>query len=232
MAHVHNCMLRNLNSILIQAPRIADSSSSPSYNAEDVKDLLFFTAAFLKTLSHHHHVEETALFPPLAALPGVPKDLLDGPIEQHQAFHDGLVELQSYCARYLQEPAGYRWSEMKGILDSFTPALTHHLTAEIDTLHELEQYTDSDAVWQIWCQVEKAAMKDSAFADFYDVFPSMLGSADHTHEGGNEFPAVPGPMKWALQYWFAKRGERPGAWRFCPSDFWGQPRELLFLQEA
>jgi len=58
-----------------------------------------------------------------------------------------------------------------------------------------------------------------------------LGAADRSYEGGNNFPPVPAVAVYVVHYWGAKRG-RAGAWRFCPSDFWGRPRELEMLLKA
>ncbi len=146
MTHAHNTFLRNLNATLLQGPHIADPSTSPTYNLSDITDLLFFVAAWLKMLNHHHHVEEIVLFFLLAAVPGMPAGYLDAPLEQHQAFHDGLAELQVFCAKHLAEPAGSRWSEMERIIHAFAPALLRHLGDEIGVLLGLEALCDSGAV--------------------------------------------------------------------------------------
>ncbi|KAK5173256.1 uncharacterized protein LTR77_001937 [Saxophila tyrrhenica] len=232
MTMAHNLFIRSTNSILLQAPHISDSTTPATYNPDDVKDILYYTSAFLKTVDHHHHVEETVTFPLLAAVPGVPSGFLDPPVEQHRGFHDGVVELQMYCTKHLADADGWRWAEMKRIIDAFAPALMSHLTDEVEMLLKLEPLCESAAVWQCWQATEKAALNDARFSNLYDVFPCGLGSSDRSFEGGNKFPPAPAVLIYAVQYWGAKRCERPGAWRFCPSDFWGRPRELVFLREV
>lgn len=233
MTHAHNCLLRSLNSILLQGPCIADTAStSKTYNPDDVQDLLFYTSAFIKSVQHHHHFEETLLFPDLAVLPGVPPTLFAEPIEEHKAFHAGAEALQTYCVTHLASPSTHRWETMNSILTSFAPPLTHHLASEISLLLSLEPLTDSAAVWQCWTHMAKAAMKETTFDDFFNVAPIMIGSADYGFEFGNSFPEMPYGMAWVVHYYFARRGTRPGAWRFCPSDFWGRKRALTFLGET
>lgn len=59
----------------------------------------------------------------------------------------------------------------------------------------------------------------------YTVFPCVLGCADKTYEGGNEFPPLPWVMPYVVKFWFA-RGV--GAFRFNPCDFFGKPQPLAF----
>lgn len=59
----------------------------------------------------------------------------------------------------------------------------------------------------------------------YSVFPCVLGTADKTYEGGNEFPPLLWILPYLVKYWFAAGN---GAWRFNPCDFWGRPCPLAF----
>ena len=61
----------------------------------------------------------------------------------------------------------------------------------------------------------------------YDVFPCVLGTADKTYEGGNNFLPLPSVMRNAIKYWFGS--SHKGAWRFNPCDFKGQPVPLSFM---
>lgn len=239
MRQAYNYFLRNLNSIflqapLLQAPLLPDlASTSPHpYNAEDIKDLLFFTRAIPKSLSHHHNLEERILFPALAALPGVPTTLLKEPVDQHNAFHDGIEELDAYCAKHIVDPDSHRWEDMESIIDSFAPALTHHLCAETPLLLSLAPLTDNATVLQCWAQTEKAAVADTTFADFYDVLPVMLGSSDRSYEFKNILPKMPWGMVSAVKGWFAPRGERPVAWRFVCVGLGGGGGDWCFLKRG
>ena len=63
----------------------------------------------------------------------------------------------------------------------------------------------------------------------YDVFPLVLGSADKSHLGGNDWPPLPWFIPYVIKHWFGRR--HAGAWRFNASDFWGNPVPLHFLPQ-
>lgn len=156
MAYSHNCLLRGLNAIILQAPHIAPAGS-PGYAEQDVRDLLFYVAAWVKTVEHHHHTEETCLFPEIEAFTGRP-GLLNGPKGQHEEFRSGLERL----LRYVQEtrPEDYRWEGgggMKSIIDSFAPSLTRHLYEEIDVFIQTLREFDSDGSRACWDKAEQVA---------------------------------------------------------------------------
>lgn len=55
----------------------------------------------------------------------------------------------------------------------------------------------------------------------------VLGCADKTFEGvGHQFPPFPFFSPYLVDWWFA--GKYRGAWRFCPCDMHGVPRQLAF----
>ncbi|KAE9380370.1 hypothetical protein N431DRAFT_540002 [Stipitochalara longipes BDJ] len=227
MAHSHNCLLRGLNAILQQGPHIPSSSQS-GYNTQDVKDLLFYVEAWTKTVEHHHHTEETNMFPAIEKLAGIP-GLMSGPIHQHEAFHSGLVELQEYVVKMKDMVEEYQWSEMKGIIDRFAPSLYTHLTEEISVVLDLEKSCDSEGLRDVWAEAERVAKASGNLGMLYEVFPLVLGTCDKTYEGGNSFPPLPAPIPYAIKYWFGR--SHSGAWRFNPCDFWGKPQPLPMLPE-
>lgn len=106
MTHSHNCLLRGLNAIVLQAPCIP-SAGRTNYNEEDVKDLLFFVESWVKMVDHHHHTEETCMFPEIEQLANEP-GLLSHPQHQHEEFHDGLESLGKYATEMQQTPREYR----------------------------------------------------------------------------------------------------------------------------
>lgn len=89
MTHAHNTIMRNLNATLLQGPHLSDRSASYTSSPYDIKYLLFFVAAWLRMLAHHHHIEEIVTFPLLDGLPGVPPGYLDALVEQHKALTTG-----------------------------------------------------------------------------------------------------------------------------------------------
>ena len=226
MSNVHNMIIRGLNSVLRQAPYIADSSS-PAYNAQDVSDLLFYTKAWCRSLNHHHDTEESTFFPLVEKVTGLPGLMGDLEVE-HDEFHNGLVNLQEYVEKTLTKPASYRWATMRCIINDFAPALISHLHNEINFLLALEKFS-SAGLKKAWLETEKVATKVEDKTTLTEMFPLVLGCCDATYEGGNNFPEVPKPLRHIIKHGFAKKHR--GAWRFNPCDFMGQPRPLQMLPE-
>ena len=65
-----------------------------------------------------------------------------GMIAQHEVIHKGLGTLESYAHNCLQGGIDLRWSELKGILDSFGTTLWEHLADEVRQLgaEETQKY--------------------------------------------------------------------------------------------
>ncbi|KAI0882619.1 uncharacterized protein GGS22DRAFT_169896 [Annulohypoxylon maeteangense] len=226
MAHAHNVLIRGLNSILQQAPYVP-TSTEKNYNAQDVKDLLFYVKSWTKTTSHHHWLEESFIFPEIEKFSGKP-GLLDGPKNQHELFHGGIERLLAYAST--TTPEEYRWEGvggMKEIIDSFSKHLTDHLYAEIDVCLGMKAL-DSAGLKKTWDQAEKVAQQSGNLGLLYDIFPCVLGTADKTYEGGNPFPPFPWFIPYLVKYWFAAGN---GCWRFNPCDWWGKPQPLAFIPQ-
>jgi hypothetical protein len=161
MTYSHNCLLRGLNAIVLQAPYVQCPGSS-TYSARDVRDLLFYVASWVKTVKWHHHTEETCIFPGIEALAGNP-GMLNGPRNQHEEFSEGMEHL----LRYAQEtiPDNYRWEGeggMKAIIDGFAPSLTKHLYEEIDVFLAMGDL-DSRALRKCWDEAEEVAKGSGKF---------------------------------------------------------------------
>ena len=77
MAHSHNCLLRGLNAICLQAPHVPEPGQ-PRCSSQDVRDLLYYVAYWVKTVEWHYHTEETVMFPGIEEFAGEP-GLLQGP---------------------------------------------------------------------------------------------------------------------------------------------------------
>lgn len=147
MSHVHNTLVRGLNSIYLQGPHVR----SPT----DIRDFLFFCAAWVKTIEHHHDTEERVLFPAIEELTEKP-DLMEGNHQQHEAFTPGLNSLLQSAQN--TNPEDYKWDSLKAIIDGFAPSLMEHLVDEIDTLLHLETY-DSAKLMQVWLVTENVAKR-------------------------------------------------------------------------
>lgn len=182
MVHSHNCLLRGLNAIVQQAPHVPEVSEL-GYVAQDVKDLLFYVHSWTKTVDHHHHTEETTMFPLIEKLTGIP-GLMSGPKHQHEKFHGGLVDLQNYVISLSDRPEAYQWSSMKSIIDGFASDLIQHLTEEIDVLLNLEKVCDSDGLRAVWAEVERVAKANGNLSLLVSLTPfPWLSCINRVHYG-------------------------------------------------
>ncbi|KAI1175886.1 hypothetical protein F4777DRAFT_548318 [Nemania sp. FL0916] len=222
MSHAHNVLLRSLNAILQQGPCLPAPTDATRFRAKDVKDFLHYVHCWVKMVYHHHWVEETYVFPELGKLSGKP-DLMDEPQHQHESFQPGLKELDKYAT--VTQADQYRWPDMKQIIESFSKNLTDHLYDEIRKFLELKDL-DSEEYRKTWTKAEEMAKQSSNITLLYDMVPLILGCADKSYEGGNEYPPYHWVMPYVVKYWFAAGN---GAWRFNPCDFWGRPRPLPFV---
>ena len=130
MAHAHNFIIRSLNAIIQQAPYVPNSTS-PAYKPQDVKDLLFYVASWVRAVEHHHHAEETVIFPSIEKFARQP-GLMEGPKNQHDEFTPGLEKLLAYAKG--TKPKDHRWEGdggMKRIIDGFTEPLMKHLSPRL-----------------------------------------------------------------------------------------------------
>lgn len=142
---MHNTLLRGLNAIYLQAPHVSSST--------DIRDFLFFCAAWVKTVEHHHNIEERVLFPAIEDFTKKP-GLMEGNHQQHEAFTPGLNRFLQYAQN--TTPENYSSETLKGIVNSFTSSLMKHLVDEIDTLLGLEGY-DSAGLMKLWLITENVA---------------------------------------------------------------------------
>ncbi|KAJ4393001.1 hypothetical protein N0V93_002205 [Gnomoniopsis smithogilvyi] len=222
MTHVHNVLIRGLNSFYQQAPYVK-THTEPGYKEKDVKDLLAYVTAWVKMVEHHHDTEEAFIFPEIEQLSGKP-GFMGVATEQHEAFHGGLERLLAFAES--TKPADFKWvGGMKEVVDSFSEALMDHLTKEIDLFLSMGSL-DSEGLRKAWDKGEANATKQTNLALLRVVFPCVLGNADKTYEdSAHDFPPLPKVLPYVVKYGFAAGN---GAWRFAPCDFWGQPRPLAF----
>lgn len=219
MTHVHNVIIRGVNSIYLQAPNVR--------NPSDIKDFLHFVTLWGNFVDRHHETEEESIFPDLETFTGE-KGLMQHSVDQHQAFHSGLQKLKDYASS--TAPEDYSSDKLKSIIDGFGPTLQEHLVEEIDALLALKKY-DSDGLIKVWkvSEVKARAKTRSTGAAKEEVFPFALGLADTTYEGGiHSFPPVPFFIPYIVHYLFSYK--HAGTWRFAPCDFWGKPRPLQFVE--
>ncbi|KAJ5087332.1 hypothetical protein N7456_010948 [Penicillium angulare] len=208
MAFAHNAMLRGLNALYLQA----DLSE-----LQDIKDFLFFLRSWAGWVSHHHVLEEEQMFPQLEEVMGKP-DFLQGNIDEHHTFQPILKKLLAYGD---SRPEDYQASTVRSLIEEMAPVFRNHLANEIPSLLAMEPY-DGPALLRVYKECEAEAGKQ----DKNVIPPMVLGLRDITFEGGNQWPAMPPLSTYFVHYIFARK--HAGAWRFLPSDSWGNPRKLEF----
>ena len=140
-------MLRALNSIYLQAPFV--------HKSEDIRDLLLYGQMWYEWVEHHHHVEETILFPMIERLMGI-EGLMGRNVEQHHAFNPGFHRFNDYVQN--TKPEQYDAGVFRGIMDDFSALFREHLAAEIETLLALEK-CDSKELRKQWAIAESSFKK-------------------------------------------------------------------------
>ena len=130
MTHVHNIMLRGLNSIYLQAPHI---------KPEDAKAFCHYMQLWYTWLHAHHESEEAILFPGIERLSGE-TDIMEANVAQHRAFAEGLEAFGKHCDTLIVGTETFNGERVVELIDRFGTNLTQHLTEEIDTLLGLQRF--------------------------------------------------------------------------------------------
>ena len=99
----------------------------------------FETYQLLSFESHHHHLEETRLFPDIEKITGE-AGIMERNIEQHHLFLPGLETFGQYAEDCLTKKKTFDAQHFIGIMDAFGPIVSTHLKEEIDTLRGLGKY--------------------------------------------------------------------------------------------
>lgn len=237
MVKAHNLLLRGLNSIYLQAPYV----SIPA----DIKDFFIFCRAWIHTVTVHHSYEDRIFFPDIIKLTGR-EDIVSGEQELHRVLHEGLERFEDWIRGVEADMQKWDWAGengLKAVLDSFANTFVRHLREEVDMLRSLKDY-DSQQLLDAWNHTEdeviKTVTKDALVRSSflislrrmltfsygqYDKIPAGLGCVDKREW----VPPLPWFMPYLVNWWYSRRHR--GAWRFCPSDFWGNPRPLIFDEE-
>lgn len=133
MAIVHNCLIRGINAIYLQAPNVKLE--------KDITDFCTYIYSWSLTVHIHHDNEESVIFPLLEELVGV-QGLLDGNVEQHHAFGPGFKAFDDYVSGVREGKEKYDGAKIRALIDAFAPILLQHLAEEVPTMESLSQYDD------------------------------------------------------------------------------------------
>ncbi|KAG0649507.1 hypothetical protein D0Z07_4568 [Hyphodiscus hymeniophilus] len=221
MALVHNCIIRALNCIYLQAPNVK--------NPVDVADFLKFMRGWSLVLHMHHETEEDVAFPLLEEMIGLP-GFMEKNVEQHKAFGPGMEEFDGYVKSCEQGKETFDGVKVRQIIDGFGEILTQHLTDEIDAYLALEEY-DSKINWDEY--TKKVAKKSVDEGDTNLEVPCFLTNMECGAEGGIHdkfWPPVPWYALLVFRWWFIPKNK--GAWRFSSCDSRGYPKDLPFSNMA
>jgi hypothetical protein len=224
MAHAHNCMLRGLNAIYLQAPHVKTHVDSA--------DLIFLTASWVDWLTDHHQLEEELMFPGFETALGQP-GFLTAAVEQHEVFSRELDGLRQYAAMS-SAAKDFDAGELRKRIDALGPLLREHLADEIGMLQRMQEFCQGkqgDEKAQGLLKVYQASQAKAGKQDKFVVPPMVMGLRDKTYEGGNDWPKIPGGAAAELIVASVLSLKNRGAWRFLPCDHWGRPRPLAFLDE-
>ncbi|KAM7193440.1 hypothetical protein V8F33_007819 [Rhypophila sp. PSN 637] len=226
MALTHNTILRALNAIYTQSALLPMDDSDP----KAVKDLLTFTKFTIAFLQNHHKCEELVLFPMLEAQASRP-GMMSVDVEQHKAFEDSLHDLEGFVKNGLESNGKTgmpEWEfgpqDLRFKIDALAQPLSQHLHEEIPRLLEVGKLVGGDIL-----EICYTGLHDQAegTTDAFEIGPLVLGCQDRTLKIDNQeiqFPVL--PFSWApylVQHIVARK--HAGAWRFCPSTFFGEPRD-------
>ncbi|KAF2164438.1 hypothetical protein M409DRAFT_25315 [Zasmidium cellare ATCC 36951] len=208
MAVVHNCIIRGLNAIYLQAHLVRETQ-----DIQDFQDLIY---AWRKWVQAHHSLVDDAMFPMLADAAGRP-GLLQESSDQHQEFVSGIDQLLELS---LDQVSGYSYRRVRGLINFFAPAMHRHFADEVEALVTLKEF-DSSALMNAYSKAEEGIrhIDDEAKAR---IFPLALGVRDVAYEGGNAWPNFPPAMEKDIIHRLVPL--HAGAWRFLPCEFDGQVR--------
>ncbi|KAJ7067100.1 hypothetical protein C8F01DRAFT_1079288 [Mycena amicta] len=194
MSIAHNVFIRGINAIYGQANGIQDGQ--------------------FEALHHHHHMEESFVFPFYEAKMG--ENAMAHNVEQHHSFMGGLDNLEAYLKAVQEGTAVYDAATLLEKLDSFAEQLVEHLHEEIHTL-ELSKmravFTEYD-LKDLDAQISKRAMKEISLVT---SLPLVL--ICHDKSSAPYFPPLPAPALWIAKY--ALYYLHSDAWAFGPCDVHG-----------
>lgn len=215
MTCVHNCFIRGINAIYLQAPYITQA---------DAKSFCNYAAVWSKMIHIHHHEEESIFFPEVEKMANE-EGLMAGNVEQHHAFHDGLENYQAFVDGVLSGKDVYDGKKLVSIIDSFGGILTQHLTDEIPTLLGLKKF-GTEKFKDYKALANKLAENALAAAGSTTGIIFVVTCLDVNFEGGrwSDFPPIPWVVNMMFRYihfWVHRDW-----WRFAPCDRLGSMRPL------
>ncbi|KAH6999203.1 hemerythrin HHE cation binding domain-containing protein [Ilyonectria sp. MPI-CAGE-AT-0026] len=220
MSLVHNMVIRGLNSIYLQAPRVSQN---------DVPSFLQYALAWWALVNVHHTGEETDFFPYLEDATGQ-KGLMDVNVDQHHAFRDGLQSFKTYMEDCVAGKQTFEGNKVVGIIDEFGKVLVTHLTDEIPTLLQLRE-VGMDKLGGLEKQFGLEGEKNMKLLGLVQGLPFCFCNHDVQYEDGKWASWPPAPrivhiLARHVTYWVHR-----DRWKFAACDRYGQLRPLHCLSQ-
>ncbi|KAK0649911.1 hypothetical protein B0T16DRAFT_457274 [Cercophora newfieldiana] len=220
MAQTHNTIFRAFNAIYNQADSIDPS------NKRDVTSFTTFATFAIDFLENHHRCEELVFFPMLEAQAGIP-GMMANDVKQHRAFEEPLAELRDYLRKVHDGTDTLDAAVLRTCIDILAPELERHLRDEIPSILAAGVHLSDDAMAACY-----KALHDEAegTTDPFKIGPLVMGCQDNTLllDGLHiQFPQLPFRFAPHLVHLIVSR-RYADVWRFCPSTFFGEPRDTEF----
>jgi len=151
MALVHNMIIRGLNSIYLQAPNIKEK--------KDISDFLTYMYSWSLLVHMHHDNEESMIFPLLEKNIGI-DGYMEKNVDQHKLFGPGLTAFDNYVRDVRAGEAQFDGVKVQATINTFGEVFTQHLTEEISTFLDLEQFAEK-IDWPYWNKkMQEKAVKE------------------------------------------------------------------------
>jgi hypothetical protein len=216
MALVHNCIIRALNSIYLQAPHVPASEHA---------NFIAYSLATYQGLMAHHDGEEHTFFPELEHLTGE-TGLMDENVDGHREFDTKLGEWGHWLEACKAGTKTFSATTCLSMMDVFLPALHTHLCDEIPSLLALKRFPDLQS--RLPALMEAEGQKVMGAMSKTELLPMFLLNHDVGFEGSrHNFPPLPPPVRWVLREVCGRWNG--GWWKFATCGFDGRARELRFL---
>lgn len=119
MSLIHNCYIRGLNSIWLNAPVVTP---------KDEKAFAGYALACTAAIHGHHEGEETIIFPFLQSKVDMAVN-----VEQHEAFYDGLAAFEAYMTDVQQNVEKFDPIRVRQLVMAFGEPMIEHLHAEVSS---------------------------------------------------------------------------------------------------
>ncbi len=215
MVAIHNCFIRGINSIYLQAPHVKPAEAVAFAN---------YAVCWYNMVHMHHQGEEDYFFPGIDKIAGE-SNLMEANVEQHHAFHEGLEAFGDYTRDCAAGRKPFDGAHLVTIIDSFAGALTQHLRDEIPTLIGLRRF-GAEKFKDYPAMAAGMAQNGMKHAGFTTGIVFVLMCHDITFEDGRwlDFPPAPKPLLLFIRYVCSIINR--SWWRFAPCDYLSRPRPL------